>query len=438
MLHRLMAAGTVTLALGSYAGRADACSCAPVKEHCEAYWTTAAIFRGRVDAIQQDKGKLPPAMRGSTVTFTIVEPFTGVTGPTAAVWTPPAAAMCGYPFRVGREYMVYAHRERARLTTSRCSRTREAGTAGIDLEYARAIRSGGAVPGRIFGQVRMITTDPTTGRSRVRPMRDVEVLLSGDGTGVTRRTDREGRFEILGVHTGTYRVQVGVPEGFKAVMLSPDVSIPDPRACAAADTTLEPDGRVRGRVVDSAGSPVRGITVDLLVRRAHEAAARATHLRAATDRNGVYEIRGVPPGVFIVGVDLRGAGESTVFHPGVSTSVAARAFSLAAGAGLDLGTLALPAAVELVEVRGLVFDAARAPAAGARVYLRSADDDGRSVSAPVTTDFAGGFAIAMPAHHEYEIFAERDAGNGRLEVTDTVRVGAGHRHSPLTLTLRRF
>lgn len=439
MLIRSLVWLAVFMALAMSPRRAEACSCRPHPEPCEAYWQAAAVFRGRVESIEYEPGTLPATRRPSTVTFTVLEPFRGVSGSTIAVWTAASGGTCGYRFAKGREYVVYAEQHRGRLMTSICLRTREVSRAEADLAYARAIAASTPLQSRVFGGVRMIVTDPSTGRSRDRPMPGIAVTLRGEATELTARTDRRGRFEFRDVPAGRYAPQVALRPGLRPDPFPAEVTLPDARACAGVDVTVTPDGRVRGRVTTAGGAAARGVTVELLVSSTGGALKPAAELRAATDRDGRYEIRGVPPGRFIAAVNLTdGSGdELRILDSGVGARSAARLAAVGPGDEVDVGTLSLPGAIALIEVSGLVVDGGRTPVEGARVYTRATTDRARIVGAPVTTDFAGGFTVSLVDGHQLELFAERQAGSD-LDASDPVLVRGAPRAGPLILTLRRM
>jgi hypothetical protein len=152
------------------------CECARVEAPCAGYWNATAIFVGRVESITG-------GVNARTATLTVLESFRGTSSSSVEVVTSGGDRECSFPFRIGREYVVYAYRsaETGRLTTSRCSRTRDVEDAGADLTYARALRNGTAPPGRITGQVLVFQRD-LAGRSSVRG-----IPASGVGVRATRR-----------------------------------------------------------------------------------------------------------------------------------------------------------------------------------------------------------------------------------------------------------
>ena len=90
---------------------AEACSCGPRSATCgppEDFWRVGAVFAGRVTAIDRPAGTAHPGKR--RVRIQIIEKFRGdITDPGGEVTVfTDAIALCGFPFRVGKEYFVYA------------------------------------------------------------------------------------------------------------------------------------------------------------------------------------------------------------------------------------------------------------------------------------------------------------------------------------------
>jgi hypothetical protein len=418
---------------------ASACSCAPNGPPCQDYWKAEAIFRGRVEAIDSEpssgRNPFPPKL----VRFTVVEPFVGVDASQVTVWTPSGGGMCGYRFSLNREYIVYASKgKEGRLTTSICSRTAPVERAAADLEFARNIASGGLPLGRIEATVEMRTTreslwSPTETRSR--PVPGVPIMLRRGEESFSATTDRAGRFAVSGLQPGTYRPEVAAPSGTRLAALFPEtIELLDARGCATFNVELEPDGRIKGRVVDAAGRAVRGLTVGLRQPQAvNRGPALATNFKALTDGDGGFEITGVPPGRFLLAVESSGSGRT--LHPGVIDEAKAERFELRSGGRLTVKDFKLS---DVVTVTGVTLDAARVPIDGARVYLREPADSGAIVTLPVVTDWSGRFVISVPAGQEYVIFAERDRPGGtlRTDASEPIRIGLQSPHQPLVLTLR--
>ena len=366
------------------------------------------------------------------VSFTVLEGFAGVASSTIVVMTRPAAQRCGISFAIGKEYVVYADRqEGGALTTSRCSGTREVEDAAADLAYARAVKQGHAPSGFIGGTV-SVSARTLTGKSvgTVALPPAIAVTVSHDDATDTTVTER-GEFRVASRGAGTYRVSVSVPEQFYSEAPEATVTLRDTRSCANVGVALHDNGHVTGRVVDSAGRPVAGLTMDL------GTTGSGPGRRTVTDRDGRYTLTRIPSGRFLLSVP----GDSLrVFFPGVTTMAAARRVAVGSGERVNLDDFRIPAHEHYTPVSGTVFDADGAPAEGARVYLKGAGEHEQIISEPVAVDFMGRFVIAARAGMDYWLFAERPrlAGrSSRADSTDQVRLTVTTGMKPLRLTLAR-
>src|SRR5688500_14372353 len=107
MLLRLF---LVAIAVFVFSLRAvHACPCAAEGPPCVEYWKASAVFRGRVEAIERAAPVSDDPLRSRTITFTVLEAFSGVNGrSTIQITTPGSSAACGLTFTLGHEYVVYA------------------------------------------------------------------------------------------------------------------------------------------------------------------------------------------------------------------------------------------------------------------------------------------------------------------------------------------
>jgi hypothetical protein len=232
---------------------------------------------------------------------------------------------------------------------------------------------------------------------------------------------------------------VSVPERFYSNDPAMAVTLRDPRGCAVVAATLHDNGRVAGRVVDAAGRPIAGLTMEF------GPPGKGSGTRIVTGRDGRYSLARVPPGTFVLSVPAgpsptTGGRPSRVFYPGVETLTASTRVAVAAGERANLADFRIPAHHKYVAVSGVVFDADGTPAEGARMFLKGVGEDDRIVSEPVVADFMGGFVIAARAGTEYRIFAERPRPGGRssrVDSTDLMQLTAAEGLAPVRLKLER-
>lgn len=97
-----------------------ACECLPRGTPTEELNKAAAVFSGKVTATRIVQGDQFPEVE---VTFDVSTVWKGLVSKTIIVKTADNSAACGYPFRAGEEYIVYAYGEEDDLQTGICTRT---------------------------------------------------------------------------------------------------------------------------------------------------------------------------------------------------------------------------------------------------------------------------------------------------------------------------
>src|SRR4051812_35469241 len=121
------------------AGENDAlaCSCMWSGPPCQATWTADAIFVGTVVSISPiDHLSLGAPYQSRLVKVNVERAFIGAASGPLEIVTGMGGGDCGYDFKVGVKYLVYAHKSDASiLTASICSRTKLLAAAGEDLQY---------------------------------------------------------------------------------------------------------------------------------------------------------------------------------------------------------------------------------------------------------------------------------------------------------------
>ena len=136
MTHRLLFAIAMLGCLATTQARLFACDCISPATPCVSAQNAQAVFVGKVVEIvvvNLERGQSsPPASR--RVSFSVTETFRGSAKDAVAVYTGSGGGDCGYDFKKGKSYLVYAHQAiSGELVTSICARTREA-TRGAEGE----------------------------------------------------------------------------------------------------------------------------------------------------------------------------------------------------------------------------------------------------------------------------------------------------------------
>jgi hypothetical protein len=428
-------------------GTADACTCAPSGPPCQAYWQVDAVFVGRVESITSSPARM---MNSRTVTFTVIEPLKGMTTKGAVVRTGRGGGDCGYGFKTGATYIVYAYTDpqSGALATGICSRTRPIDKATADVEYARAVLAGTADPGRVYGRA-TVSSDSLEPRARYRqpkPMSGVRVTLERGGTSYVAVTGEDGTLVLEGLPAGKYTATAEVPSGYYTRGFPREIELRDALSCAEIEVAAFFDGRVSGRILDSHRRPVAGLTLELTVRTGLDQQFGPRRLRAVTGGDGTYEFTQVPPGTFVIGLNTQlgrdgRPSDSRVFLPGVHAPASAREIAVGGGERVRADDFVLPADVRYAPVSGVVLEPGGAPAEGARVYLKGIAQEDYILTEPAVTDARGRFSIAALAARAYVVFAERARGGGpgpqRLDASDQLTVTSSESAPPIVLRLKR-
>jgi hypothetical protein len=124
------------------------------------------------------------------------------------------------------------------------------------------------------------------------------VILRGAGITRETRTDSRGNFEFRGVPPVSFSVSA-FPAWPYTVSETVEVEDPDPRQCTThLGLEMRYDGRISGVLLNSEGQPLSGIQVQAV------STARSSGQTARTNASGHYELTGLSPGSYEVGVNL--------------------------------------------------------------------------------------------------------------------------------------
>jgi hypothetical protein len=229
------------------------------------------VILGRVDRIEptRDNPGFPPGATSMTttglllrVTISVDEVYRGASSKTIEVYTASSSAACGYLFREGQKYLIYAEGKDSRLLVSLCSATKPAEYADSDLAYLRSLARL-APTSTIGGTVWRYTHDPNF-KPKFQPSlmdhyrppeQDYRAMKPEPGITVVARAqdgaehsavvDAEGNWRISDLSPGRYTL---LPQKREGIYLWPFVSSVEiaPKGCAQVDIRLESDGKISG------------------------------------------------------------------------------------------------------------------------------------------------------------------------------------------------
>lgn len=397
------------------AARVSACSCIGPIVACETAWTTDGIFVGKVLTVGRIEGSGDLRWMRRLVRFEVREAFKGVQPGEIEVVTGAGGGDCGYDFREGRTYLVYAHRNQAtgQLGAGICSRTAPVEEAGEDLEYLRGPFVQPSELGRIRGTVTRHDPPPPLASNqpaRRAPFPGAEIRLEGYARTYTTTSADDGSYEFR-VPVGEYRLFTTVREGVYAMpgIEGRTVWLRDTRGCGAMDIAVRPDGRIAGRLLDRAGRPVPFMSVELVSARQLQSTSLSATTRTLTDARGQFEFTQLDAGRYAPGLTLRrNARDGVDTAVWVSRDGTATAYTtdVEPEGRVDIGDLRIPTDVSIITLSGVVVSADGMPVPGAQVRFLDPGPTMGTIGAPVTTAEDGRFSLSVIAGRSYQLVAE--------------------------------
>jgi hypothetical protein len=440
------------------------------------------VFVGLVKSIEEEKleilrfGKKETVRVGLTAHFLIEGPLKGIGGVEVDVVTGGGGGDCGYDFRAGERYLVYAYEseggalsesmsrtviapskrtfsKRNVLSASICSRTRPLAEAQDDIELLRAFISGKPQT-RIFGVIsqrqRLLGTYEYN-IDYVGPMEGLTVRAEGEHGQFETRTDKEGRYRFKELAPGKYKVGVRLPEGygplFDFVGTQAEMELTSGVCGIEHDFDAQIDGRVSGRVFDADGRPVSDqVQVSIVTLDSADKNFALARSRSDYTKQGRYEIDGLPPGRYVLGVSIADPPERRTPYPATyfpegNNLKQAKIIELAEGQKLKDYDLHLPPPLELVTITGLVLRADGKPARGADIDIFDIGDPNYALSfgVDIKSDAHGRFSIHALKGRRYLLhaFIDKDYFAGTGIQSESPEIDTSGQIPPVKLILNK-
>ena len=301
--------GSAIFLLCVSAYEARACTCVSSGPPCQAFWQTDAVFSATViskSIITVDSGiESVPKLQQMAVKLLVEDTFRGsLGGNDVEIVTGMGGGDCGYNFEKGKKYLVYANEDRGRLYVGICSRTRLLSEAAEDLNYFRDLppeNSGSSIRVKVVKRSLPLNE---TGYFDLGSMSGVKITADNGDQKYEGTTNSSGEFQFRNLPPGKYKVTSDIPHTERNHWQT-EVTVTD-RACAAVEFLNSVEAKIGGTIFDENGNPVSGVKIDLIELADANTASPAGRWRFTTEK-GTYELVDVPPGKYLLGINLIGA-----------------------------------------------------------------------------------------------------------------------------------
>lgn len=369
--------------LGSFT-KVFACSCLEERPVCEAFGDAKAVFVGEViggksaermsDLLKDGSGERP-------FIFKVKEAFLGSKiDKEIAISTGSGFGDCGVPFQKGETYLVYAYEYKGRLQTSIC--TRSAHISNVDEEDFEFLRSLQKNPsgGKLFGKVELYAKSSFE-ENYIQPMKALRLLIEQSDD--SRRkfqvfTDKFGKYELVGLPAGKYKITPFLPKGLESNQLDEDFiefELND-KGCFKQDFFVKNQGEVFVKVIDSQGNPVKNIWVEFVPVNVEAKPVNIFDIRefSVTNPQGGLYLFNLPPGKYTVSVNYFHAPDRehpypATFYPNINDRLKAQIIEIKRGSKIENLVIQLPPSLQQKQISGEVFWANNVSANNVSVYL---------------------------------------------------------------------
>jgi hypothetical protein len=420
------------------------CSCGVPGTPCQGYGSASAVFVGTAIAVRtaertanSDKDEDYWAPR--TFKFTVEQSFLGLQAMEVEVSTGMGSGDCGYDFKLGSRYLVYAYEvsKAKRLRTSICSRTKPFDDLGEDLEFLRSVAS--RSPGvTLTGEVKRGQQNVARGDSTVvGPVANIGLVVEGEGERREIQTDAQGRYSLNGLRPGKHKVTLLLPDELFTYKAEQEITVAN-RGCAVVSYNVVDNGRLSGRVLDPEGQPAAGVLMALIEAGDTDPIKHYNRLER-TDDQGRYSFSALPPGRYLLAVNLNRYPDPKdptnayprTYYPGVADISKAGVITLGAGENVRDRDLLLSTRRAPSIVSGKVVWADGTPAANAWISFRDVTYHDPKMNNAMQADEQGYFTIKGYVGQAFVIEARSD----RAYSGDTRRFEPMERVEPVRIVL---
>jgi len=157
---------------------------------------------------------------------------------------------------------------------------------------------------------------------------NIRVTASRGGKSFHAITNKQGRFRIGLDGPGDYAISADLPDALTLVRAGHVHATVVERACTWVGLPAVNNARITGRLIAPAGVDVQGIPIN--VTSTH---GRATQVGAETGVDGRFEVAGIEPGEYVLGINIpcipyTGLPLEKELYPGVHNEAEATRFRI--------------------------------------------------------------------------------------------------------------
>ena len=320
-----------------------------------------------------------------------------------------------------------------------CGRSQNAEYAGDDLLYLENMEKARGKT-RLSGTLRFSQTSPVQDQQAIdRSLDGKRVRIIGATKTYELTTNPDGVYEIYDLPAGNYVIYPEVPEGLKIDYPHGSSRRGEVEERKNDNTPKKPsfqvvvesgkhsyfdfgygvNNAIRGRVLDTAGNGMKDVCVSVVPAQGKP--AKYFHEYDCTNKEGSYEIAGIPPGFYVIAINKDGNISSsspfkTFYYPNVFDLEKAVPVTIVAGQIIENMNIYVPAMEDTITVEGAAFYSDGQPVVEGWVSFKAeksnngVDGDSRS-----ETDSSGRFKLKILKGLKGTLYSELFAYPGKYE-----------------------
>ncbi|MEJ7700442.1 MAG: carboxypeptidase regulatory-like domain-containing protein [Pyrinomonadaceae bacterium] len=327
-------------------------SCDRIVQHppCTEFWRADAVFIATAIEVET-KPQIYEGVPPITARLKIEEVFKGGIKEKEFIFE---SNDCGFQFKQGEKYLVYAHRRNNKLNVQiGHTRTKLLAEATEDLNYLRSLQRD-EPQAQIVGKVGQQTTEIKETRKEIfldnewlfigLPMANIKVFAKGAEQTYETFSDAKGEYKFVGLPSGEYEIWADYALYFESKKVTVKTKT---EGCGVGNIYASRKGAISGRVTDTDGAAVSDLRLSLVLADATREEILETRGNEVvwnlgmTDKKGEYRFPRLPAGRYYVVINRtdfeRSLGNEQLqkiprlFYPGVKNIEEATVISIEEG-----------------------------------------------------------------------------------------------------------